>query len=131
MAPLATVLIPTHDHGPTLRYALTSALFQTVGEVEVFVIGDGISPEGRAVAEEFAVADERVRFFDFQKGERHGEASRHEALAEANGEFVFYLSDDDLWFSDHVAELSALLHEADFGHTAGVAVLTGDDLFLN
>jgi GT2 family glycosyltransferase len=38
----ATVLIPTHDHGPTLLRSVRSALAQTVTELEVFVIGDSV-----------------------------------------------------------------------------------------
>ena len=49
----------------------------------------------RAALEPFA-DDERVRFLDFPKGARHGELNRHEALREARGRIVCYLSDDDL-----------------------------------
>ena len=38
---LATVIVPTHDHGPLLRLAVRSALRQTVEDLEVLVIGDG------------------------------------------------------------------------------------------
>ncbi len=131
MTTVATVIIPTHDHGSTLRYALTSALWQTVDEIEVFVIGDGIVPEGREIAEEFAARDRRVRFFDNPKGERHGELHRHRALAEVRSELVMYLSDDDLWFTDHVEQLAALLENSDLAHTACVSVLEGEDVLLN
>ena len=40
----ATVLIPTHDHGPLVRFPIESALAQTVQQLEVFVVGDG-APE--------------------------------------------------------------------------------------
>jgi hypothetical protein len=130
MSLVATVIIPTHDHGPTLRYALTSALWQTVDEIEVFVIGDGIAPEGRAIAEEFSVADRRVRFFDNPKGERHGELHRHQALTEARGDYVMYLSDDDLWFTDHVEQLGALLVDADLAHTACVFAEEDEGVFI-
>lgn len=122
MKPLATVVIPTHDHGPTLRYALHSALAQSVEAIEVFVVGDGICEQGRTVANEYAAADRRVRFFDNPKGERHGEALRHEALKQARGGIVLYLSDDDLWFDDHVERMADLLGAADLANTLGVFV---------
>ena len=37
----ATVLIPTHSHGPLLRLAAESALAQTVADLEVFIVLDG------------------------------------------------------------------------------------------
>ena len=110
----ATVIIPTYDHGPTLRPALESALAQTVADIEVFVIGDGVPEVTREIMSAFARSDERVRFFDHPKGPRNGELYRHEALKEACGEIVCYLSDDDLWFPEHVETMQEPLDGSDF-----------------
>lgn len=112
----ATVLIPTHDHGTTLRHAAASALEQTIEDLEVFIVGDGASDETREVAQILEKDDERVRFFDNPKGPRHGEVHRHAALQEARGEIVCYLSDDDLWFPEHVSVLAGALVDADVAH---------------
>ena len=48
--PAATVLIPTHDHGRTLGFAVHSALAQTEDDLEVLIVGDGASEETREVA---------------------------------------------------------------------------------
>ncbi|MGZ4396503.1 MAG: glycosyltransferase family 2 protein [Gaiellaceae bacterium] len=113
----ATVLIPTHDHGPTLRHSIPSVLGQTVEELEVFVIGDGVPDVTRELMAELTALDERVRFFDHPKGPRHGELYRHAALQEARGEIVCYLCDDDLWLPGHVEHLRELLAESDFAHS--------------
>ena len=113
----ATVLIPTHDHGPTLLRSVRSALNQTVAGLEVFVIGDGVPDVTRELMAELIAADERVRFFDHPKGPRHGERYRHAALQEARGEVVCYLCDDDLWLPGHVEHLRELLRESDFAHS--------------
>lgn len=111
----ATVLIPTHDHGPLLLHAARSALAQTVEEIELFIIGDGVPDVTREIVAELK-QDERVRFFDNPKGPRHGETYRHAALREARGKIVCYLSDDDLWLPEHVAYMRHLLGGADFAH---------------
>lgn len=109
--PLATVLIPTHDHGPLVEPSVESALAQTVQDIEVFVVGDGVPDRTREVVAELVRRDERVRFFDNPKGPRHGEIHRHAALLEASGSVVLYLSDDDLWFPDHVQTMLQTLRE--------------------
>ncbi|MCM3875243.1 MAG: glycosyltransferase [Thermoanaerobaculia bacterium] len=120
--PAATVLIPTHDHGETLRYSVPTALGQTVRDIEVFILGDGVPDITREIAREFAASDPRVRFFDFAKGPGRGELHRHKVLQEARGEIVCYLFDDDLWLPDHIAVMQKLLRDADFAFTVPVVV---------
>jgi len=113
----ATILVPTFRHAALLPYALRSALAQESAELELFVVGDGVEDDTRTALEPF-LEDPRVRVFDFPKGARHGEAHRHEALREATGRIVCYLSDDDLLLPDHVAQMDRLLDAADFAHSA-------------
>jgi hypothetical protein len=110
----ATVLIPTHEHSELLPYAARSALRQTVTDLELLIVGDGVADATREVVARLMAEDGRVRFFDRPKGERNGEAYRDAILREARGEVVCYLSDDDLWLPDHVETMAALLSEADF-----------------
>jgi len=112
----ATILIPTFRHAALLPFAVRSALDQDDASVEVLVVGDGVEDDTRAALEPFA-DDERVRFFDFPKGARHGELNRHEALREATGEIVCYLSDDDLLLRGHVSEMRRVLVDADLAHS--------------
>ena len=113
---VATVLIPTFNHGPTLRHSVGSALEQTVSDIEVFIVGDGVPDVTREIVADLMEHDERVRFFDNPKGPRTGELHRHRALAEARGEIVCYLSDDDLWLPDHVETMRELLDVADYAN---------------
>jgi hypothetical protein len=119
----ATVVIPTFDHGPTVRLAVASVLAQTVEDFELFLVGDGVPDVTREIAAELG-ADPRFRFFDNPKGPRHGEIHRHAALGEARGQIVCYLSDDDLWLPDHLEVMAGLLEVADFAHTLPVRVET-------
>lgn len=111
----ATVLIPTHNHGPLLYHSVATALTQTVSNIEVFIVGDGVNDETRKVVTEL-MEDGRVRYFDHPKGPRNGELYRHGVLAEARGEVVCYLADDDLWLPNHVETMRSLLRSADFCH---------------
>jgi GalNAc5-diNAcBac-PP-undecaprenol beta-1,3-glucosyltransferase len=129
--PSVTVVCPTFDHGPTLQYSLASALDQTVEDIELFVVGDGVPDVTREIVGELAHGDERVRFFANPKGERRGERHRHLAIAEARGRLVLYLSDDDLWLPHHVETLVAALGEADWAHTISAWLLPDGQMGVN
>ena len=120
--PVATVILPTHDHGPLLRYSLQSVQEQTIEDLEIFVIGDGVPNETRELVAEIARADSRIRFFDNPKGARRGELHRAAALEEARGEIICYEADDDLWCPEHVQELASLLEGADFAHMVALKI---------
>ena len=124
----ATIVIPTYRHAALIPYSVTSALEQEGASIEVFVIGDGVEDDTRAALEPF-LAEAQVRFFDYPKGEGNGDLSRHEALQEASGRIVCYLSDDDLLLRDHVAEMSRLLEDGDFAHSAPLSVMPGGSLW--
>jgi Glycosyl transferase family 2 len=135
-APLVSVVVPTHDHGPTLVPAVRSALRQTVAELEVLIVGDGMPSPAAEVARRLEREHERVRLFEFEKGARHGEAHRDRVIEhDARGRFVLYLSDDDLWLPEHAETLVAALDGVDFvGGTAasvqqqGLALTPAHDL---
>ncbi|BBD35376.1 glycosyl transferase [Aminobacter sp. Y103A] len=120
--PFATVLVPTHNHAHLIGYAIRSIQDQSFSDFELFVVGDGASAETRDVVGDLARSDPRIRYFDFPKGQRHGEAHRHVALQEARGEIVAYCGDDDLWLRGHLASLAKLLKRHDFGHMVQINV---------
>jgi glycosyltransferase involved in cell wall biosynthesis len=114
-----SVVVPTTgDRGELVIHAVGSALTQTVTDLEVLIVGDGVSDAARAHIEALRASDERIRFFDHPKHPRRGEEYRHVVLAEeATGDVVAYLCDRDLWLPNHLEELSRVLADADFGHT--------------
>ncbi|MBY0526688.1 MAG: glycosyltransferase [Gemmataceae bacterium] len=118
----ATIIIPTFNHGPTLLRSVSSALRQTVRDVEVVVIGDGVPDTTRSIMAELTQADERVRFIDRAKHASRAEPHRHAAVLAARGRIVCYLSDDDLYLPDHVETMLGLLRVVDFAHAVPLRV---------
>lgn len=119
-SPLATVIIPTHDHATTVDLAIESVLEQTIKDLDVVVIGDGATEATKATVERFT--GNRVRFLERPKSVSRCEEARHEVLTGASAPFVCYLGDDDLMLPDHVETMIGLLDHADFAHPLPVMV---------
>ena len=100
-----------------VRLSLACILNQTIKDIEVFVIGDGVEGASREILQDLADTDERVHFHDRPKFISRGEPYRHEALQEARGRIVTYSCDRDLWLPHHLETLDKALTEVDFAHT--------------
>ena len=109
----ADVIIPTHDHANLLPMSIESACAQSVGDIRIVVIGDGVGDDTRAVMEQVLSRDDRVTFLDLPKAGRTGEIHRHPIITNSSAQIITYLGDDDLMFPDHVATMSELLDNAD------------------
>ncbi len=125
----ASILIPTFNHGPTLRFALQSILAQTVQDFEIFVVGDGVPDELKPEVQRLCQTDPRIQFCDYPKSSHRGEIYRDQIIRErASGTQIFYLSDDDLWLPHHLEVLGKALLNHDFVHSLHVNVFPGDYL---
>ena len=119
----ATIIIPTHDHGLTLRYPLASLKRQTLGDFDAFIIGDGVPDSLKAALRELVADDERFHFIDHPKHVRRGEPYRHEVLRNAADGIVCYLADRDIWLPDHLEQMWSLLQSADYAHSLPLHIL--------
>jgi GalNAc5-diNAcBac-PP-undecaprenol beta-1,3-glucosyltransferase len=115
--PLFTIIIPTFNHEETLRYSIGSVLKQSVQDFTIHVIGDGATKKTADITAEFSKKDSRVNYHSFPKSARTGEEYRAQILKETTSKYVCYLSDDDLWFPDHLEIMKGLLKTADFAYT--------------
>jgi GalNAc5-diNAcBac-PP-undecaprenol beta-1,3-glucosyltransferase len=110
----ASVVIPTHEHATTLPYSVASVQSQAIDDVEILIVGDGVTEAVRATVNQLQATDPRIRFFEFPKGERNGERHRDVVLRQARGRNVFYQADDDLWLPGHLRAMEEALEHADF-----------------
>jgi hypothetical protein len=111
---IASVVVPTWNAPDTLGASVRSALRQTVHDLEVLVVGDGVTAEARTVVAELLDEDPRVRFLDLPKAEGRGESNRDIGVREAASDAIVYLADDDLLMPRHVGNVTAGLALAPF-----------------
>jgi glycosyltransferase involved in cell wall biosynthesis len=103
------VLLPTHRRPHTLPHAIAGVLAQTHADFTLHVIGDGCSDATEAVVRSFE--DPRVRWHRFPKAYGFGYENRNKVLAQTNAPYIAYMTDDDLWFPDHLERGLAELRE--------------------
>jgi glycosyltransferase involved in cell wall biosynthesis len=112
---LATIIIPTTgDRGSLLIHSIKSVQNQTINDIEIFIVGDGVEGKTKNIIYDLISADSRISFFDYPKHERRGEIYRHEVIQKANGRSIFYLCDRDLMLPNHVVSLLEILKRYNF-----------------
>ena len=95
--PMVSIVIPVYNGENYLTLAIDSALTQTYKNIEIIVVNDGSEDNGATARIARAYGD-RVRYFEKKNG---GVASAlNFAVAEAKGQFISWLSHDDLYVSD-------------------------------
>jgi glycosyltransferase involved in cell wall biosynthesis len=108
--PTVSVVMPVHNAADSLRAAIESVLDQSYTDLELLVVDDGSSDESVAIAASFT--DTRLRTF-FRSTPSGGPSTpRNIALAEATGEWVGFLDNDDLWLP-HKLEQQLKLADSD------------------
>lgn len=91
---MVSIIIPVYNGSNFLAEAIDSALAQTYNDIEVLVVNDGSNDNGHTEAIARSYGD-RVRYFYKKNG---GVASAlNLAIKESEGEYISWLSHDDLY----------------------------------
>lgn len=117
--PLVSVIIPTYLHRNFIMQTLESVFAQTFTDFEVIVVNDG-SPDDTVSVLRPLIAEEKIRYIEQQNAGQA--AARNRGLAEAKGEYIAFLDDDDLWLPDKLKwQVDALDADAQLGVIGGTA----------
>ena len=97
--PLVSVVIPTRNRSGLVVRAVSSALAQTYGDIEVIVVVDG-PDQGTAEALE-RVNDPRLKIVQLPESVG-GSDARNAGVKAADGAWVAFLDDDDEWLPEKI-----------------------------
>ena len=100
------VAIPLYNKAAHIERTLESVRGQSKAPKEVIVVDDGSKDDGAARAE---AAGRKIPGFKLVRQANAGPAvARNRCVTETRSPWIAYLDADDIWHSDHLAELSEL-----------------------
>lgn len=117
-----SVIIATYRRNETLKRAIESVLNQTYNDIELIVVDDNADAEWNTEVSNIVNIHPAVKYI--QNKENKGSAmTRNIGISEAEGEFITFLDDDDIYLPEKIEhQLNDMIkHNADFSVT---------DLFL-
>jgi glycosyltransferase involved in cell wall biosynthesis len=107
--PLVSVIINVRNGAATLREAIDSVIAQAFGDWELIVWDDRSTDDSAAVVAEYH--DPRIRYFLSPDDTPLGRA-RSNAIAQARGEWLAFLDQDDVWLPGKLQKQIALAGES-------------------
>jgi len=122
-----SVIIPTRNRSKLLEASLRSVLWQRNVDLETIVVDDGSTDDTPSVLRSLG---DRIRVVRHDRSQGVS-AARNRGIAEARGEWVAFLDDDDLWAPDKLELQLQALRRADRRWAyAGAVEITMDNQIL-
>lgn len=113
--PLISVALCTFNGARYLREQLDSVLAQTEVTIEVVAVDDGSQDATRAILQEFAAREPRIRWHGNERN-LGPTASFERAMSLCKGEFIAPCDQDDIWHRDKLVRLLAAIDGCDLAY---------------
>lgn len=126
--PHHSVIVPAYNAPRTIRTTVESVLSQTTTDLELIVIDDGSADQTPAVVSSYADRDPRVRLI--RQANTGTAGARNRGLAEARGELISLLDNDDAWLPHHLERAEATLADRGVGVSYADAWILSDETKL-
>ncbi len=114
--PMVSIIIPLYNGSNYVEEAIKSALAQTYENIEIVIVNDGSTDEGagKAICDKYA---DKVMYFEKENG--GCSSALNYGIKRAKGEFISWLSHDDLYFPEKVEKQIEMYakHNLDKGNT--------------
>lgn len=88
-----SVIIPVFNKEKYLDECLTSAINQTLNDIEIICVNDGSTDASQKILEQYSRKDSRIKILE--QNNRGPGSARNEGLKIAEGEYIFFLDADD------------------------------------
>jgi glycosyltransferase involved in cell wall biosynthesis len=109
-SPFFSIIIPTHNRSQLLGEAIRSVLTQTFEDFELIVVDDHSIDNTREVVTSFS--DHRISY-KLNDRSRGGAGARNAGILRAEGKWVAFLDDDDIWLPKKLESVYKKIQHAD------------------
>jgi glycosyltransferase involved in cell wall biosynthesis len=104
---LVSVIMPTFNQSHFISRAVVSLKQQSLKNWELIIVNDGSTDDTGQVIENF-LSDSRIRYFEHRENRGLG-AALNTGLDLATADLIAYLPSDDIYYEQHLYDLSRLL----------------------
>lgn len=109
--PLVSVIVPTYNRPQQIVETIDSIIEQTYKNIEIIVVNDA-GPDIESVISQFK---DRCNIEYLRHTENRGlAATRNTGIQAANGKYIAYLDDDDIYYPEHIEKLVNFLETTDY-----------------
>ena len=102
--PLVSVIIPVYNGANFLSFAINSVLEQTYENIELLIVNDGSNDDGKTEAIALSAKSDRFKIKYFFKQNGGVASSLNKGIEECNGEYICWLSHDDVFPKDKISK---------------------------
>lgn len=115
-----SVILTSYNRPTKIGPAIESVVSQSFKDWELLVIDDGSTQETRDVIEDWVKKDSRIKYFQtdvkeedrqFLKGPCRYSVNINYCIKRASGKYITYLTDDDIFYNNHI---KVLYYELEF-----------------
>lgn len=99
--PSVSIILPIRGNGSYLKQSLSSIIEQTRSADELLIIDDGMEPPALDCVEQ--LCDHLPPLVKITGRQQGPAAARNLALAQARGDIIAFIDDDDIWPQDKLA----------------------------
>lgn len=101
-SPLVSVIVNSYNYGHYLPDCLNALLSQSYQNIEIIAVDALSTDESRAILEDYAAKDNRVRLLFCQKHERYPAITYNLGFLNATGQFIAIADPDDISLQERI-----------------------------
>jgi glycosyltransferase involved in cell wall biosynthesis len=103
-----SVIMPTYNRGAEIKESIQSVLNQSFRDFELVIVNDGGMDGVKDIVNSFC--SEKIKYYKLERNKGLAGAL-NEGILKAEGKYIAYLDDDDIYYPEHLETLVGFMEE--------------------